>query len=187
MGYVYGTEEWENAYREMAKERLAGVEKPYFLGTPEWVADFEKKIQEDEHYKKVAETWEGTVVIHILANPDIGLDEDIYVLMDLWHGDCRSIRLVPGEAGERGDYVLSGPFERWQQVMNKELDVTKAMMQGKIKLNGSLPEIVRYVKASIRLVELASQIETRFLNEAGEEEQAEFKRWFNELRAEFGF
>ena len=187
MGYAYGTDQWEKAYQDMVKERLAKAEEPYVMGSPEWVATFEKKIQEDETYKEVAKTWEGTVVIHILANPDSGLDEDIFMLMDLWHGDCRSVRLVPEEVGRSADFVLTGELERWQAVMKKELDVVKAMMQGKIKLKGSLPEIVRYVKASIRLVDLAAQIDTLFHTDMNDQQRAEFAGWFKELRPEFGF
>lgn len=187
MAYTYGTEEWENAYREMVKERLAKAEKPYIMGAPEWVATYEKLIQEDDLYKEVAKAWEGTVVIHILAKAEIGLDKDIYMLMDLWHGDCRSIRLVPQETGEKADFVLTGDYERWQAVMKKELDVVKGMMQGKIKLKGSLPTIVRYVKASIRLVDLSAQIETKFHADMSDEERAEYKKWFDELRATFRF
>ena len=187
MAYTYGTEEWEKAYLNMVEKRLAKAEKPYVMGSPEWVATFEKLIQEDEQYKDVAKTWEGSVVIHILANPSVGLESDIYMLMDLWHGDCRSVRLVPEEIGKSADYVLTGELERWQSVMKKELDVVKAMMQGKIKLKGSLPEIVRYVKASIRLVDLSAQIDTTFHTEMSEEQRAEYAGWFNELRSDFGF
>ncbi|MDW7739402.1 MAG: SCP2 sterol-binding domain-containing protein [Bacillota bacterium] len=187
MSYTYGTEEWENAYREMVNDRLKKAEKPYIMGTPEWVATFEKLIQEDEQYKEVAKTWEGTVVIHILANPSIGLNSDIFMLMDLWHGDCRSVRLVPKEVGENADFVLTGEFERWQAVMKKELDVVKAMMQGKIKLKGALPTIVRYVKASIRLVDLSAQIETRFHPDMSDAEKNEYLSWFNDLRSKFDF
>jgi len=184
---AYGSEEWEKAYREMVEERLAKVEPPYVMGSPEWVAAFEKNIQEDELYKDVAKKWEGTVVIHILGDPEIGLDDDIFMLMDLWHGDCRSVRLVPREAGENADYVLTGNFERWESVLKKELDVVKAMMQGKIKLKGSLPVIVRFVKASVRLVELAAAIDTRFQTAMSEQELNDYREWFSELRSRFGF
>ncbi len=187
MAYEYGTEEWENKYQEMVKDRLSKSKEPYVMGSPEWVATFEKLVQEDDHYKQVAKTWEGTVVIHILAKPSAGLDKDLYMLMDLWHGDCRSVRLVPEEAGKNADYVLTGDLERWQSIMKKELDVVKGMMQGKVKLKGSLPTIVRFVKASIRLVELSAQVDTVFHTEMSDEERAEFKGWFDELRASFGF
>ncbi len=184
---AYTSEEWEKAYREMVEERLVKVEPPYVMGSPEWVAAFEKNIQEDELYKKVAQKWEGTVVIHILGDPVIGLDDDIFMLMDLWHGDCRSVRLVPRTVGENADYVLTGGFERWEAVLKKDLDVVKAMMQGKIKLKGPLPEIVRYVKASVRLVELAAGIDTRFQTAMSEQDLKAYREWFNELRTRFGF
>ncbi|MFO8191351.1 MAG: SCP2 sterol-binding domain-containing protein [Bacillota bacterium] len=187
MPYTYGSEEWEKTYQEMVEERLVKVGKPYVMGSPEWVATFEKLIQEDEHYKEVAKTWEGTVVIHILAKPSAGLSKDLYLLMNLWHGDCRSVRLVPKNTGENADFILTGDLERWQAVMKKELDVVKAMMQGKIKLKGSLPKIVRYVKASIRLVDLAAQIETLFHTEMSEEELASYNKTLEELRSQFGF
>lgn len=187
MELAYASEEWEKAYREMVEERLSKVEPPYVMGSPEWVSAFEKNIQEDDLYKKVAQKWEGTVVIHILGDPVIGLDDDIFMLMDLWHGDCRSVRLVPRTAGENAGYVLTGGFERWEAVLKKELDVVKAMMQGKIKLKGSLPEIVRYVKASVRLVELAADIDTHFQTAMSDQELKVYREWFNELRARFGF
>lgn len=187
MAYTYGTEEWDKAYQALVEERLATVEKPYIMGTPEWVAAYEKLIQEDAEYKEAAKTWEGTVVIHIMANPDLGVNQDTYMLMDLWHGDCRSVRLVPPEVGMNADFVLSGELERWEAVMAKELDSTKAMMQGKIKLKGDLTKIVRYVKASTRLTDLSTQIGSKFLTQISDEERSEVMGWLNGVRAEFGF
>jgi len=186
LAYIYGTKEWEDAYQTLVKERLAKVEKPYVLGTPEWVAAYEKMIQEDEEYKEAAKNWEGSVVIHILAKPDLGLEKDIFMLMDLWHGECRSVRLVPAEAGLKGDYVLTGELERWEAVMAKELDTTKAMMQGKIKLKGNLATIVRYVKASVRLTDLSAEIGSKFISQLSDEERGEVMDYMHEVRAEFG-
>ncbi len=94
------------------------------------------------------------MVLHVEAAPQYGIDIDIYVLMDLWHGDCRSMGIVPPEAGEAGDFVITGSMDQWMKVGRKELDVVKGMMQGKLRLKGDLPTIVRAVKASIRLVDI---------------------------------
>lgn len=165
MAYTYGTAEWEQAYREMVEQRLLEAEKPYLLGTPEWAAAYEKLIREDALYKDAAKNWEGSVVIHILARPKSGLEKDVYLFMDLWHGDCRFVRLVPPEVGKKADFVLTGHLERWEAVMAGELNTIKAMMQGKIKLKGHLPTIVRAVKAATRLVELAGEVETKYISQ----------------------
>lgn len=173
MALEYGTDEWINAYNELVKERMASQSKPYVMGTPEWVQEYQELIQNDDEYKEAAKTWEGSVVIKILAKPDIGLDKDLYMFMDLWHGDCRFIRIVPAEAGEAGDFVITGEYDRWKAVMAKELDTIKGMMQGKLKLKGDLPTIVRAVKAASRLVDLTALTTPRFpdeLDAAGVEE-----------------
>jgi putative sterol carrier protein len=185
MALTYSTEEWQTAYREMVEESLAKAEKPYLMGSPEWVSAFEKLIQDDDNYKQVAKTWEGTVVIHMLAKPSVGLNNDLYILMDLWHGDCRSVRLVPREAGENADYVVTGELERWEAVLKKELDVVKAMMHGKVKLKGALPDIVRHIKATMRLVELAGQIDTIFYAQLSDQERLNFANLTDKLHSTF--
>ena len=48
---------------------------------------------------------------------------------------------------------------------NKELDPIKAMMQKKLELKGQMTTIVKYVNASKELVEAATRVQTRFLDE----------------------
>lgn len=95
------------------------------------------------------------------------------------------MRLVPRSVGEAGDYVLTADYHRWKQVMTGELDATKGMIQGKIKLKGNLPTIVRYAKAATRLTELVAMVDTVFLDEMSPEEVEAFKPWVEFVREEF--
>jgi putative sterol carrier protein len=185
MPYTYGTKEWEDSFIALMEDLLYAEREPYILGTPAWIAIYESLIGSDAEYKKLAQGWEGGVVIHITADAAVGLDDDMYLLIDLWHGDCRGVRLVPTQAGEGGDYVLTAAYDRWKQVMTGELDVVKGLMQGKIKLKGHLPTIVRYNKAAVRLVELVATINTIFLDEMTPEEIASFKPWVDFIREEY--
>lgn len=161
MALAYGTDEWLQAYNDLVQERMP-LGPPYIMGTPEWVATYENLVQNDAAYKEAAKTWEGSVVLHILPKPEIGLDKELYIFMDLWHGDARFIKAVPPDVGESGDFVITGEYDRWKQVMMKELDTVKGMMQGKLKLKGDLPTIVRAVKAAVRLVDISNIIDTTF-------------------------
>jgi putative sterol carrier protein len=87
--------------------------------------------------------------------------------------------------GENGDFVLTAMYDRWKQVMTRKLDVVKGLMQGKIKLKGHLPTIVRYNKAATRLVDLVATIQTIFLDEMTPEEVEAFKPWVDFLREEY--
>jgi len=186
MAYTYGTDEWEEAYKEEVAKRVESEPQPYIYFTPEWVALFEKAIQEDAEYKEVAKDWEGTVVLHVQAKPEYGLDQDLYVLLDLWHGECRSARIVPSSAGQAGDFVITGSMDRWIQVGRKELDPVKGMMQGKLKLKGDLPTIVRNVRAASRLVDISSDIGGKYPDELNAEEIEKLRGIVSELSEKFG-
>jgi putative sterol carrier protein len=69
------------------------------------------------------------------------------------------------EEGAKQPFVITGSYAQWKSVIKKELDPVKAMMQGKLKLKGNLPMIVRNVKAAQSLVENASKVDTHFLDE----------------------
>ncbi len=174
MALKYGTDEWESEYQAVLAKR-SEKPPPYIYFTPEWVALFEKIIQEDVEYREAAKDWEGTVVLHVEAAPDYGLDVDLYIFMDLWHGDCRSVRIVPPDTGEAGDFVITGSLERWTQVGKKELDSTKGMMQGKLKLKGDLPTIVRAVRASQRLTDLSAEVGGKYPTDLSDEDKVELK------------
>ncbi|HSJ50188.1 MAG TPA: SCP2 sterol-binding domain-containing protein [Actinomycetota bacterium] len=131
----------------------------------EWLTIFRDRINESAEYGQAAETWEGAVAFVFEAEPDHGVPEDLYALLDLWHGECRAATMLP--PGETGDapYVIRAPYSRWKEVLRGDLDPVKGMMQGKLKLQGDLAMIVRYVRAANELVHLTMQVPTEFLDE----------------------
>jgi putative sterol carrier protein len=134
----------------------------------EWLDLYAQRINESPEYREAAASWEGDVSYVFEAEPDKGLAEETWAWLDLWHGACRGHRYaVPPEEGERAKFIIRAPYSRWKEVINKELDPVKGMMQGKLKLRGDLPTIVRYVKAANELVNLAASVPTEFVDEAG--------------------
>jgi putative sterol carrier protein len=131
----------------------------------DWLNEYVKRINESSEYKEASATWEGDVAFVFEAEPDNGVPEDIWAWLDLWHGECRQGKLVPAEEGEKARFIIRAPYSRWKEVIRKELDPVKGMMQGKLKLKGDLPTIVRYVKASNELVNLAGSVPTEFVDE----------------------
>jgi putative sterol carrier protein len=133
--------------------------------SPEWLDEYVEKINASASYKEAAATWEGDVAYVIEAEPDKGIPDEVVAWLDLWHGDCREAKIVTTEEGEKARFVIRAPYSRWKEVILKELDPVKGMMQGKLKLKGDLPTIVRYVKAANELVNLAQTVDTQFLDE----------------------
>jgi putative sterol carrier protein len=133
--------------------------------SPEWLDEYVEKINASPSYREAAATWEGDVAYVIEAEPDKGVPQEVVAWLDLWHGECRGARIVPAEEGEKARFVIRAPYSRWKEVILKDLDPVKGMMQGKLKLKGDLPTIVRYVKAANELVNLAQTVETAFPDE----------------------
>jgi len=134
--------------------------------TDPWFQDLIIQINASEEYEDAAASWEGDVAFLVEAEPDKGVPKDVWGLLDLWHGSCRGGGVVDAERGNQAAYVIRAPYSRWKEVVLGELDPTRAMMQGKLKVRGDLATIVRYVRAANELLHLTGLVETEFPDEA---------------------
>lgn len=133
--------------------------------TEEWFDGFVDAINASEEYADYAADWEGDVVIAIEAEPDRGVPENVYALLDLWHGGCRGGGLVDVSRAESAAFLVGAPYSRWKDVILGDLEPVKGLMQGKLKVRGDLQKILRYVKATQELAHLTSAVETTFPDE----------------------
>jgi putative sterol carrier protein len=93
------------------------------------------------------------------------MPEDKGIYMDLWHGEARDIRMTSRADAEKADFVITGPYSRWKQVAKKELDATKGIMLGQLKLRGDFPTLVRYTKASQEMTECTTRVPVNWPDE----------------------
>jgi putative sterol carrier protein len=133
--------------------------------TDEWFQAFIVRINGSDEYKVAAADWEGDISFLVQAEPDVGFPEDVWGYLDLWHGVCRGGGVVGPDRGAGAAYLLSAPYTRWKDIVVGDLDPIKGMMQGKLKVRGDLPTIVRYVRAANELVRLTGEVDTAFPDE----------------------
>ena len=132
----------------------------------EWFHALAGKIAGSQAYHEAASDWEGDIAFVIEADPERGVPHDVWGHLDLWHGTCRSGTVVTPERGADAEFVISATFRRWKDVVRGELDPVRAMMQGKLRVRGDLPKILRYVQAAHELVVICGTVPTRFPDEA---------------------
>ncbi|MGH7698992.1 MAG: SCP2 sterol-binding domain-containing protein [Gemmatimonadales bacterium] len=134
--------------------------------SPEWVEAYGAAINASEGYRQASLEWtHGAVALVINAQPDIGVADPVGIWLDLDRGACRAARVVtPGEA-DGAPFVLTADYARWKQVIKKELGPIAGIMQRKLALKGSLPIVVRFVNSAEALVDAATRVPTRFLDE----------------------
>jgi putative sterol carrier protein len=135
------------------------------FASQEWFEAFQVEINASDHYREAAADWEGDIAFRIAAEPDRQVPKDLWGYLDLWHGSCRDARVIAPTDAYAAAYTLSAPYSRWKDVVRGELDPIKGMMQGKLRVRGDLPTIVRYVRAANELVRLTGLVETEFPDE----------------------
>jgi putative sterol carrier protein len=145
---------------------MADADAVYDAYSPEWAAAFMAEINKSSKYRQAAAGWEGTVGLVVLAEPDKNFPDDLGVFLDLWHGEARDVRVGTPEDAQQAKFVITGAYSRWKQVAQKELDATKGIMLGRLKLRGDFPTIVRYMKASQELTECTTRVPVRWPDEA---------------------
>ncbi|MCB9592913.1 MAG: SCP2 sterol-binding domain-containing protein [Sandaracinaceae bacterium] len=130
----------------------------------EWTAAFKDAINANEQYAKHGAGWtHGKVAYVVEPRPELGIEGDTAMVLDLHEGHCRGAVLTSAEAAEEAEFVIFAEYERWREVLSGEVDPTKAMMQNKLKLRqGHLPTIVKFVLASKELVRAACTIDTDY-------------------------
>ena len=133
--------------------------------TDEWFRAFVDLINGSDEYRAAASDWEGDIAFQILAEPDRGFPETVWGYLDLWHGKCRRGGVVAEAEAASAAYTLTAPYTRWKDVVLGDLDPIKGMMQGKLRVRGDLPRIVREVRSASELVRLTGEVDTVFADE----------------------
>jgi putative sterol carrier protein len=124
----------------------------------EWAQQFKDEINRSTVYRQAARGWRWTVGLVVEAEPNRNFPESRGIVMDLVEGEARDIKVGSADEARACDFVITAPYSRWKQVATKELDATRGMLQGKLKLKGDLPTIVRYTKASQEMTECTTRV-----------------------------
>lgn len=133
----------------------------------DWVAAYEAAINSSDDYRTASTEWtHGSVALVMPAQPAIGVPEDVGIWLDLDRGVCRAAKLVPRQDALQAAFVLTAEYRYWKQIIKKELGPIAGIMQRKVALQGSLPIVVRFIKSAEALVDAATRVPTRFLDDA---------------------
>ncbi len=138
----------------------------YEIASEQWVNAFKDSLNSSKEFAEASADWqEGPVVLCLPKVPEIGIDEDRFMWLGLDTGKCDEAILVTSEEAKKAPFVITTDYARWKQVFKQELDPIKGMMQGKLKLVGHLPTIVRRAKAALAMIDCANHVPTKFPDE----------------------
>ncbi|MFN2135776.1 MAG: SCP2 sterol-binding domain-containing protein [Candidatus Promineifilaceae bacterium] len=130
----------------------------YQFATDEWAKALQEALNNSAAYKKAAEKWEGD--FYFIVEKGEGIDEDVYLYLDLWHGDARQAYLQEDPASHDAAFELRAPLDTWHGVLDKKIDPILGIMSRQLKLKGNKMKIMKAPKAATALVECAASVDT---------------------------
>jgi putative sterol carrier protein len=132
----------------------------------EWVQAWVALANRSPEFEASGRWWEGAVGLVIEADAKAGVADSLYVRLDGRHGKWLGSEFGRNKALVEGAvFVLRAPYRRWKDVINQELHPIKALLQGKLRVEGHLPVILKWTKTMAILAELAGRIDTEFVDE----------------------
>jgi putative sterol carrier protein len=130
------------------------------FATDAWVKALMAELNQSDGYAKAAKNWEGDFYFIVDQGP--GVPEDVYLYMDLWHGECRDAFLVEDSSVKSPVFELRASLDVWQGVLNKKIDPIQGIMKRRLRLNGPMVKILKAPKAAIELVEACTRLDTEW-------------------------
>ena len=130
------------------------------FATQEWMVALKDELNKSEGYRDAAKTWEGDFYWVVTGMP--GASGEVYLYVDLWHGECRSASLMADATAKTPEFVIEATYPVWRKVVDKKLDPIKGMVTRQLKLKGNMLKIMKAPKAATELVHAATLIETEW-------------------------
>ncbi len=124
----------------------------------EWIKALMVQLNESEAYRQAAKTWEGDFYFIVSASP--GVPEDVYLYMDLWHGECRGAFEATNQNAQSPEFVINAPLAVWRKVIEANLPPIRGLMTRQLKLQGNMAKIMKAPKAATELVNCCTLVET---------------------------
>jgi putative sterol carrier protein len=130
------------------------------FATDEWAKVLQTKLNSSEAYKKAAAKWEGD--FYFVVKKGEGVSEDVYMYLDLWHGEARDAYLEVDPSSKKPAFTLQAPLEIWKGVLDKKIDPIRGIMTRQLQLKGNMMKIMKAPKAATELVECAASVDTEW-------------------------
>lgn len=133
------------------------IERYIFL-SKEYRNTLRDALNEDELYEEAASKINNSYTLEVLEEESKGIKHSLHIGYTIEKGKMTDV----WEGKKETPFLMSAPYGIWVEIVKGRLNSTKAFMTRKLKVKGSLKEILRSGKATDRLIKLLQSIPTEF-------------------------
>lgn len=125
----------------------------------DWVVAWRDRINERESFAAAAEGFDATFRFEI--QPDDRFDGDpLRFRVDIEDGTCTDASIAAADDGY--DFALRGPYDAWVDLLEDDIDVSAAVMDGVFDLEGNTMTLLSRQDAVTEMVTAARNVDTEF-------------------------
>lgn len=130
----------------------------------DWFFKLKDKLNSDDHYARIAHSWEWDLLFAIESDED--LKEPLQVYLDLWHGTCREVKIVEDANQTKATFVLFAPYKHYVALLSGKLDPMQAMLTRKLRVQGNMAIMMRNVPTVLDFVRCCREVTDGFVGAA---------------------
>jgi putative sterol carrier protein len=134
----------------------------YPFPSEEWLQALKEVLNTDARYAKVAEKWEGDMVVIIESeSSDDATNLPTTFYLDLWHGRCREARAIDESVEEKPEaaFELKAKLDHIMKIFSGELDPMQAMLTRRLHVKGNMAYMLRNVPTVLDFVRCCQKVE----------------------------
>jgi putative sterol carrier protein len=139
---------------------------PIPFGSDEWIKAVMAELNTSAAYHEAAKHWEGDICLVVQSGP--GVDAEMSMYMDLWHGACREAYRVNDVLTKRPEFTIAAPLATWRRVLEKKIDPIQAVVTFQLKLKGNMIKVMKAPKAAVELVNCCTRVPTQWPQKRGD-------------------
>jgi len=128
------------------------------FGSLEYMNEAMKRTNADPEYERLSKEETGSFTMILDADAKNGIPQSIIVgyreekgkILEVWEGERQT------------DFVLSGPYGVWVDILLGKLGASRAFVMRKLKVRGDFLRILRSSDSTMRWLEILRTIPTEF-------------------------
>ncbi|MEL9998500.1 MAG: SCP2 sterol-binding domain-containing protein [Thermoplasmata archaeon] len=131
------------------------------FGSSEYLQKVKEITNSDEKYANMVKEYNLSYTFIIEAEPNKGVSNEIIIGYKMKDGKMEDI----WEGVRETDFVISGKYSVWVDLLTGKMGLTLAFLQRKLKIRGEFSKILQLSKATEYWIQMLKKIPTEFEGE----------------------
>lgn len=131
-----------------------------------WIKELQRICNADPEFKELGAHFSGKFIFQIEAEPGV-LDKNVYLFCWPDRGELKeALELSSAEDRTDVDYIITGKYSVWKNIVQAKQEPLRAIMTRKLKLiKGKQIKLLKEVKLALKIMNTCVKVDAEFPDE----------------------